>query len=107
MRSESTSAFGHPSETKPTVGVLRPPADARPAREAGCGSVACVTTWLRLAAVGLLVVALRVVGGPALGARAEPAARTEGAEREVAEQVAGLLLQLLLHLQEGVGALLE
>src|SRR5215831_8381342 len=49
MRSESTSALGQPSETKPTVGVLRFREEARPPPEAVCGFVAWITAgaWLK------------------------------------------------------------
>src|SRR5690242_11307032 len=94
MRSESTSALGQPSETKPTFGAV-------PRR-------------LGLAAVFIAVFILgrgRSCGWAravcAVARRREWVVGGEVRKREVAEQITGLLLHLLLHLQEGVGALLE
>src|SRR5512134_2931178 len=95
MRSESTSALGQPRDTKPTAGMAAP-GRRRTVARSGLAFVVLV-----LAAV--IRRRLRCSGFACL---ARAAARETG-EGEITEQVAGLLLQLLLHLHEGVGALLE
>src|SRR5688572_2929930 len=94
MRSESTSALGQPSETNPTLGGAAPRARGRAPR-----------SGLVFAAFVLAAVIRGRARRPGL-ALAGPAAGEIG-EGEVAEEIAGLLLQLLLHFHEGVGALLE
>src|SRR5262245_40318753 len=92
MRSESTRALGQPSDTKPTLGT------AREARDRALPSGLAFAAFV-LAAVmrprRLAVIRLAGAGPGEIG------------EGEVAEEVARLLLELLLHVHEGVGALLE
>src|SRR6185436_16141444 len=96
MRSESTSAFGQPRDTNPTLGTdaargarLRPP---RSGLVFAAFALAAVIGW-RLRWFGVASLA-----GAAAG---------HGGEGEIAEKVAGLALQLLLHFHESAGALLE
>src|SRR5216683_5658569 len=89
MPSESTSALGQPRETNPTLG--------------SAATGACMrTSALLLVARRLVVRFLR-----AAGLRAESGYPGEAREGEAGEHVARLVLQLLLHLQEHVAALLH
>src|SRR5688572_14676695 len=92
MRSESTRAFGQPSDTNPTLGMARE-ARGRPGRSGLAFAAFVLAAVMRPRRLGVV----RLTG-------ARPG---EIGEREIAEEVAGLLLELLLHLHEGVGALLE
>src|SRR3954464_9482012 len=111
MRSESTSALGQPRETKPTLGAagmenrqgdrlctaaIRHYKDRRPAR-LPCGAAL-------LLVFGLLVVLIgNVCAGRTRGTR-----RTgETWEGKAGEHIAGLALQLLLHLREHIAALVH
>ena len=103
MRSESTSALGQPSETKPTLGAGVLEATAFAVMGQRCRRRGAVPQPLVLAAVmpalsRLLGVVRRVFAAGAAG---------KLREREAAEQVARLLLQLLLHVHERARALLE
>src|SRR3954468_21124772 len=80
MRSESTSAFGQPSETNPTVGLR--------VGRAGSGAA----TLLRLLLVRIVLVLL--AGG-------------EAGESKAGEHVARLVLHLVLELREHLLALLD
>src|SRR6185295_20090340 len=94
MRSESTRALGQPSETKPTLGAA---AVMEPCAGAGTLGLAFGLGTF----VGL---------GFGLGRRLTRESRVgigEVRERECTEDVAGLLLQLLLHLEECLRALVE
>src|SRR5512134_2582429 len=95
MRSESTSALGQPRDTKPTAGMA--------AAGRRCAAVRSGLSFFVLVLGAVIRRRLRCSG---LACLARAAARETG-EREIAEQVAGLLLQLLLHFHEGIGALLE
>src|SRR4051812_15705406 len=108
MRSESTSALGQPSETNPTLGaaLLRldaggffPGAVLVAVRGFSTAFFVAVFILGRSGIVGL--------GGRAIARRRKRVGGRKVREREVAEQVTGLLLHLLLHFEEGVGALLE
>src|SRR3990172_6223065 len=94
MRSESTSALGQPSETKPTLGA----ALGRARAISGAVFFAAFILGRGFAGVACGVIALRL---------RERIGSGEVGEGEGAEQVARLFLQLLLHLEECVGALLE
>src|SRR5262245_41878505 len=87
MCSESTSALGQPSETKPTFGAARGFFDAKSALAFGAFAAS--------ARGGLGIV---LIGGEGRG---------EVGKLEGTEQVACLLLELLLHLQERLRTLLE
>src|SRR5690242_2343282 len=91
MRSESTSALGQPSDTKPTFGVL------------------FAIRRARVFAVALrFALGLRIFGCRLVACRREARIRIgKVGELECAEDIAGLLLQLLLHFQEGLSALLQ
>src|SRR5215203_1626059 len=94
MRSESTSALGQPSETKPTFGARR--------RRLGLAAVFIAVFILgRGRSCGWLRAVCAIARGH------EWIVGGEVREREAAEQIARLLLHLLLHFQERVGALLE
>src|SRR5688572_11745260 len=98
MRSESTSAFGQPSETNPTLA-------ARPLERFEV--VLTVLPFLLAAArLGLVAFLAGFIRGLGVASRPVRAAGEIG-ERKVSEEVAGLLLQLRLHFHERVGALLE
>src|SRR5690606_18738481 len=120
MRSESTIAFGHPSETKPTFGGV---ARLRRRADFSAGFIG------RFRASSLSVerkknAAARRRGHSSSGLYRPPATgqrrrlfllrralaaplRGRAGEREVLEHVAGLRLHLLLHLHEQVLALLD
>src|SRR3954462_13903085 len=80
MRSESTSAFGQPSETKPTFGILE-----TVRRVSGRAAAR-----LLLFRIGFVLLAGRKAG-----------------EREAGEHVARLVLHLVLELREHLLALLH
>src|SRR5436305_1356761 len=89
MRSESTSALGQPSDTKPTLGV--------------CFAI----RWAR-AAASRLTFGLGVFGRGLVALRLEAGIRIgKVGKLERSEDITCLLLQLLLHLQEGLSALLQ
>src|SRR5205823_15085871 len=83
MRSESTSAFGQPRETNPTLGT------APRAASLGRAPLACASGLVGLALVFVF------------------AARRETGEGKAREHVAGLALHLLLELREHLLALLD
>src|SRR6185436_317896 len=116
MRSESTSALGQPNETNPTLGisaaglgiltaVIPCRTEEKAAREArpraalrnALGESAGFLLWL-LEAVGIGVGCFRFGVGCLCA---------EVAEGEVAEDGARLFLKLLLHIEKGIGALIE
>src|SRR5678809_954119 len=117
MRSESTSALGQPSETNPTFGA----APLRLRCFAGAAAVAvrwflgAVTVAIRCFSAAFFVAviilgrrrACGLAGGVFARRRRERVGSGEIREREVAEQVTRLLLHLLLHFEERIGALLE
>src|SRR5262245_35320459 len=91
MRSESTRALGHPSDTNPTLGM------ALEARGRACRSGLAFAAFVLAAVMRPRLGIVRLAGcGPG-----------EIGKGEVAEEIAGLLLELLLHFHERVGALLE
>src|ERR1019366_10707029 len=99
MRSESTRALGQPSETKPTLGAAFGRARAFSGAVFFAAFILGLGVAFRIAcgtACGLIVLRLRerICGGKV-------------GEGEGAEQVTRLLLQLLLHLEERIGALLK
>src|SRR5689334_14334980 len=89
MRSESTSAFGQPSETKPTFGVLR--------------AISRLQGWPSRLALGLGIFRCRLI----VRGREARISVGEVGKLECAEDVTRLLLQLLLHLEERLRALLK
>src|SRR6185295_9255980 len=97
MRSESTSALGQPSETKPTLGAA-----AERVERALSGAIFIAAFILGSGVRGRstrVVVALRLHKRIGSGGKV--------GKWKVAEQIASLFLHLLLHFEEGAGALLE
>src|SRR6266508_3932353 len=107
MTSESTSAFGQPSETNPTRGVVA----------AGCGRF---TRWITVDVMGGCSISRRKKTGPCarllrrferlalfLLVRFSLLRSTEIGEGERREHTPGLVLHPLLHVHEELGALLQ